>query len=212
MLSYPDNWQFNRDWLASQSEKEGQTAVRSALQELERYGYLRRERRKDPETGKFGWEHVLYDTPQGAEDVFAGRSTGGLPTDGKPTAGNPPSKEQLSRTTEEEDEVECPHSGRFAPSVGAAQNKDQTINDETPSNWHDQDRDLFRSIIGAKLESNGTKFSKGVWSADAFYKAYRTKEGKRLKWPGRYLQTIEERHDGLGVEGWMDDQGLRAVE
>jgi hypothetical protein len=229
MLSYPDDWQFNRDWLAGQSEGEGQAAVRTALRELERHGYLKRERRKDPLTGKFGWEHVLYDTPQDADSVFAGQSTGRKSTDGKPTAGNPPSKEQLERTTVEEDEVECPHSGRFAPSVGASQNDEhatsgddvpltvpgqrQPLGEESSGNWHDEDRELFSSIVGAKLRSNGTKFGKGIWTAEGFYRAYRKGvSGKPLKWPGRYLQSIADRYDGMGVEDWMDDQGLEAVE
>lgn len=228
MLSYPDNWQFNRDWLAGQSEGEGQGAVRTALRELERYGYLKRERRKDQLTGKFGWEHVLYDTPQDAASVFAGRSTGQESTGGKPTAGFQPSKELLERTTVEEDEMECPHSGRFAPSVGASQlenlepsadNVPLTVPgqrqpvEEASGNWHDEDRELFRSIVGDRLRSNGSKFGKGVWSADGFYQAYRKGVSRKtLKWPGRYLQSIAERYDGMGVEDWMDDQGLERVE
>jgi hypothetical protein len=44
MLSYPPNWQFNRDWLARQTDGEGVSAVRTALQELETCGYLVRRR------------------------------------------------------------------------------------------------------------------------------------------------------------------------
>lgn len=216
MLSYPDNWSFNRDWLAEQTEGEGQHAVRVALQELERCCYLRRERIKLAK-GRFGWEHVVYDVPQNADGVFAGHSTGRFSTGGKPPAGNRPSKEQLVRTTEEEDDLNCPHSGRSAPFVGASQNENQTINvprqrqpdvDEASGNWHDEDRDLFRSIVGEKLSANGKRWNKGTWSADEFYKAYRITGGKKLNWPGRYLQSIADRHDGLGVEDWLADQGL----
>ncbi len=225
MLSYPDNWQFNRDWLAGQSDQEGQGAVRTALRELERYGYLKRERRKDPMTGKFGWEHVLYDTPQDAASVFPVQSTGQESTDGKPTAGFQPSKELLERTTVDEDELECPHSGRFAPSVGAHKFEDRNPDDipltvpgqrqpeaDSPEDWRTEDRELFRSIVGDKLRSHGVKWGEGVWMAESFYKAYRTREGKKLKWPGRYLESIAERYDGMGVEDWMDDQGLEKVE
>lgn len=227
MLSYPDHWQFNRDWLASQSEQEGQAAVRTALRELERYGYLKRERRKDAETGKFGWEHVVYDTPQHADSVFPVQPTGQESTDGKPTAGFPPSKEVPITNTVEEDDLNSPHSGRFAPSVGASQTENQDPwgvlaaplvpaqrqpeSEPASGNWHDEDRALFRSIVGEKLKANGKRWNKGTWTADDFYKAYRITEGKKLKWPGRYLQAIADRYDGLGVEDWLADQGLEQV-
>lgn len=226
MLSYPDDWRFNRDWLAGQSEREGQTAVRTALQELERHGYLKRERRKNPATGKFGWEHVLYDTPQDADGVFAGRSTGGLPTDGKPTAGFQPSKELLERTTVEEDEMECPHSGRSAPSLGAHTNKDsdeaepaaqvpgQRESEEYDYDWREEDRDLFVGLVGAKLKSNGPRWNKGIWSSRDFYNAYRKPWGKRkvMRYPGRYLESVIGNRDESALDDWMLDQGLERVE
>lgn len=117
MLSYPDDWDFDRDWLAAQSDHEGQHAVRNALAELEKFGYLERRRVRLP-GGRFGWEHTLYDAPRdippvqtsgqkapsGAgqhSDVYPGRTTGrfstdGAPTDGVPTGGKRPSYEGLS--------------------------------------------------------------------------------------------------------------------
>ncbi|MGX6604811.1 hypothetical protein ACWKSP_22185 [Micromonosporaceae bacterium Da 78-11] len=227
MLSYPDNWQFNRDWLAGQSEQEGQHAVRTALQELERYGYLKRERRKDPETGKFGWEHVLYDTPQSAEGVFAGRSTGRESTGGEPPAGFRPSKEQLERTTEEEDEVECDHSGRFAPSMAALTNEDRETCEPTAhvpvqrgsegyeSDWRDEDRDLFADLVGAKLRLVGGRWNKGEWNSKAFYDAYRKPQAGRrrtLEWPGLYLRGVASNRDESAIEDWLISEGLERVD
>lgn len=63
MLSYPDNWRFDRDWLAAQSPGEGRDAIGAALQELERAGYLVRTRIRLP-NGRFGWEHTLFETSQ----------------------------------------------------------------------------------------------------------------------------------------------------
>lgn len=221
MLSYPDDWQFNRDWLAGQSEREGQAAVRTALQELERYGYLKRERRKDSQTGKFGWEHVLYDTPQNADGVFAGRPTGQESTDGKPTAGNPPSKEQLSRTTVDEDELNSPHS---ASSVGALANEDpktdvptaqvpaQRESPEYDGNWREEDRELFTTHVGERLKSDGTRWNKGEWSTRTFYDAYRKKWGRRKKldWPGKFLARLDDTTD-YAVDDWLLAEGLERV-
>lgn len=224
MLSYPDNWQFNRDWLAGQSDGEGQQAVRTALQELERHGYLKRERRKDPDTGKFGWEHVVYDTPQSAGSVFAGGSTGRESTDGIPPAGFPPSKEQLSRTTVEEDELNSPHSGRFAPSVGALENSEtnsEELTSQVPAprtpmedgeSWRELDRQAFADHLGERLRSDGTRWNKGEWSSRNFYDAYRKKWGKRKKldWPGRYIQRLaDDRMDA--VDDWLLAEGLERV-
>lgn len=117
MLSYPDDWNFDRDWLAAQTEHEGQHAIRNALAELEQFGYLER-RRVRLGGGRFGWEHIIYDTPQAVSpgqasgqkapsgasqepDVSPGHTTGrfstdGAPTDGIPTGGKRPSYEGLS--------------------------------------------------------------------------------------------------------------------
>lgn len=60
MLSLPDGWEFSVGGLASLST-DGESAVRSALKELQESGYLRREQRyKD---GKFdGYEYIISET------------------------------------------------------------------------------------------------------------------------------------------------------
>lgn len=63
MLSLPDYWDFSEAGLVS-IVKDGQSAVRSGLKELESLGYLVRRRVKD-ESGRFAdceWE--VYETPQ----------------------------------------------------------------------------------------------------------------------------------------------------
>lgn len=216
MLSFPDNWQFNRDWLAACSAGEGQRAVRTALRELEDIGYLVRERTR-LNKGRFGWDHVVYDTPQ---DVSAGQPTGAKPPSGQPPNGSPPggsapSTEQLSRTTEEEDvqsspdfvgrdlEIQNPSNGDCSPDEPPAAGDD---------NWRDTDRAIFAGLVGAKVRSNGTEWNEGVWDSDTFYQAYRTRKGKKLRWPGRYLQSMAEHGNELGVEDWLSSEGLEPVE
>lgn len=63
MLSLPDYWDFSEAGLVA-IVKDGQSAVRSGLKELESLGYLLRRRVKD-ENGRFTdceWE--IYETPQ----------------------------------------------------------------------------------------------------------------------------------------------------
>ena len=63
MLSLPDSWDYNISGLVRLS-KDGKDSVMSALAELEKFGYLRRERTKD-ESGKFsGIIYHIYEEPQ----------------------------------------------------------------------------------------------------------------------------------------------------
>ena len=60
-LSLPDDWEYSLNGLVS-IVKESQTSMRSALKELEQFGYLKRNRTKDAK-GQFQYEYVLYELP-----------------------------------------------------------------------------------------------------------------------------------------------------
>ena len=62
LLSMPDDWSVSSHHLASVGA-EGRSAVRTGLTELVELGYLVRERRQDPETGRWGWVQTVYDQP-----------------------------------------------------------------------------------------------------------------------------------------------------
>ena len=61
LLSMPDVWSTNYRHLAS-VHTEGEHAVRETLKELERAGYLRRQR-VHLGSGKFDWEVRIYERP-----------------------------------------------------------------------------------------------------------------------------------------------------
>lgn len=62
MLSLPDDWDYSTAGLAS-IIKDGQTAVRSSLKELEELGYLKRSAIK--ENGKIkDWQYDIFEKPQ----------------------------------------------------------------------------------------------------------------------------------------------------
>jgi len=85
LLSLPDNWRISSQYLATVAP-DGRDAVRTGLQELERYGYLVRERIQDAESGRWGWYQVIYDRPGGNDgDIPHDLSTteDGLSDDGK---------------------------------------------------------------------------------------------------------------------------------
>ena len=68
MLSLPEDWQYSVKGLTA-IVKEGESAVKSALQELEQHGYLRRTEIRT-ESGKFqGLEYIFLEYPGQLEDL-----------------------------------------------------------------------------------------------------------------------------------------------
>lgn len=64
MLSMPDNWKFYVSELATHSKKEGESAIRSAIEELEKAGYMKRVRQRG-EKGRFSSvDWYVYDEPK----------------------------------------------------------------------------------------------------------------------------------------------------
>lgn len=61
ILSLPPEWEYSLNGLCAIC-KESQTAIRSALKELEKNNYLVRRRRKN-ELGQFEYEYIIYEVP-----------------------------------------------------------------------------------------------------------------------------------------------------
>lgn len=87
ILSLPENWDYTIAGLAA-INKEGKDAVRAAVQELEKAGYI--ERRQTMDTGgKFsGNEYVVHEYPVSASPL-SGFPTTVLPTTEKPSTEKP---------------------------------------------------------------------------------------------------------------------------
>lgn len=65
ILSRPDDWRTSSENLARESGgREGRDAIRTALQELEKYGYLIRQKEKDPVNGRFSTNYYVFDEPK----------------------------------------------------------------------------------------------------------------------------------------------------
>lgn len=103
MMSCPEDWKFYMDWLQQQSA-DGREAHQSAMKELERHGYVVREKTKG-KGGKFsGWDYVVDDEPMTEVTVTGSPTNGkavsrsitderenrqsGKPSDGKPATTN----------------------------------------------------------------------------------------------------------------------------
>lgn len=60
MLSLPDTWDYSLEGLA-RINREGIDAIRTAIQELERFGYLERRRVRDPLGRLAGTEYIVHE-------------------------------------------------------------------------------------------------------------------------------------------------------
>lgn len=98
VLSRPQNWRTSAEQLSRERPGgEGRDAVRTALAELEKAGYLVRSRVRDPRTGRISTTWDLSDTPvepagqgeQGEIDVVPGHTDDGFPAVGSPAVGSP---------------------------------------------------------------------------------------------------------------------------
>ena len=96
LLSKPADWRTRSESIATQSDKDGRDAVRSAMRELAELGYLVRERLQDPQTGRWSTTSTVYEEPVEPEkDSFTPKPENPLaggPTDGEP--GDKPSIDQ----------------------------------------------------------------------------------------------------------------------
>nr|DAU90249.1 MAG TPA: Dna polymerase B [Bacteriophage sp.] len=109
MLSLPDKWEFSIAGLAAISH-EGETSIRSTLQELERNRYLERGKVKDENNKVVGWDYIVYEKKFNEKDrvykdeanrVYADRKKK-KPCDESPVVGNNhvESERQLSTNKE----------------------------------------------------------------------------------------------------------------
>jgi hypothetical protein len=67
LLDKPDDWKADAEDIAEHGT-EGRDAIRTCLRELEALGYLVRRRWRDPGTGRWVTEHVLFEHPSRADD------------------------------------------------------------------------------------------------------------------------------------------------
>lgn len=82
MLSKPDDWKFYSEELVKHSDKDGISSIKTALNELEKCGYLKRIQKR-AEKGKFGGQDwILNDSPENSPQV-------GFPLADNPSAEKP---------------------------------------------------------------------------------------------------------------------------
>lgn len=68
ILSRPDDWTFTADRLTREG-REGRDAVRAALRELETFGYLKRRKTRDRDTGEIRTTLTFWEQPRASPDT-----------------------------------------------------------------------------------------------------------------------------------------------
>ena len=130
MLSLPEDWDYTLAGL-SQINRESIDAIRTAVWELEKAGYIKRRQGRDEKGKMTAIEYTIYEQPQPPDDTQPGLNNPILenPTPGKSTTENPmqlnkdiqktdlPKKEKI--ITDEQSTQSIPiHSPTPSPSAG----------------------------------------------------------------------------------------------
>lgn len=74
MLSLPDEWDYSLDGLCKLS-KDGRDSVRSAIKELEEFGYLEKREIKNDKGQFSGYDYRVYEKPRSAENPISENPT-----------------------------------------------------------------------------------------------------------------------------------------
>lgn len=94
MLSLPEDWDYTLAGL-SRINRESKDAIRSAVNELEKAGYVQRRQTTDA-SGKFSANEYVHSQMPGSAGVTIGRTVVGKTVVGKPDNGLPSTGKPLS--------------------------------------------------------------------------------------------------------------------
>ena len=112
MLSLPEDWDYTLAGL-SHINRESIDAIRTAVWELEKAGYITRRQGRDEKGKMAAIEYTIYEQPQ-LENPILENPTAGNPVLENPTTGNPTSENPMQIIKEEQ-------KGRCLPQACAAE-------------------------------------------------------------------------------------------
>ena len=125
MLSLPDDWDYTLQGLA-QINKESIDAIREAVRELERAGYIKRSRERDERGCLRGTVYTIYEQPHA-------EPTPEEPTQEKPALDNPTLEKPMLEKPTLENPMQLNTKGKNKEKQNTEkQNTDQSITDSIP--------------------------------------------------------------------------------
>ena len=151
MLSLPDDWDYTLSGLCF-INRESKDAIRSAINELERAGYIRRRQTTDA-TGKFGAnEYSIYERPITDSPSLESPSSG-KPTTEKPLPGTPTQLNTKKSSTRETAAAQLPErKGRDAMSVSEIENYRELILENIEYDYLCREFSLYREDLDELVE------------------------------------------------------------
>ena len=149
MLSLPDDWDYTLSGL-SVINRESKDAIRSALNELEAAGYIRRRQTTDA-SGKFSSnEYIIYERPEEPEPSLENPTTE-KPMTEKPSSGNPTQlNTKKSNTKKSITDLSSTDSFPF-PSGETAARPPEANRRETDTDQMELYRDLIKENISYEI-------------------------------------------------------------
>ena len=149
MLSLPDDWDYTLSGL-SVINRESKDAIRSALNELEAAGYIRRRQTTDA-SGKFSSnEYIIYERPEEPEPSSENPTTE-KPMTEKPSSGNPTQlNTKKSNTKKSITDLSSTDSFPF-PSGETAAGPPEANRRETDTDQMELYRDLIKENISYEI-------------------------------------------------------------
>ena len=143
--SKPDGWDFSADRISNQT-KEGLQAVISALKELEKSGYLIRDRIQN-ELGHWGVNYILKENPIDQ-----------IPAIGNPPIGNPVIGKQVNNSKKENTKKDIVINKELGDSIGV---KNQ-IQEPIYSVFDNQRNEIFKKWFRYKREKKSSYTQTGI--------------------------------------------------
>ncbi len=200
---------------------QGITAIRSAIREVERLGYLVRHQQRS--NGRFGaYDYEIVEFPQVST---GGRfSDDGETDDGCSDGGGSTPKNNTGENTKVENNTESGPVPSCADSASGAADDiadelfdadDGWFPDEADDServdWRTEDRVRFRQLLGGSVltnEGNPPVWRAATASVDAYYDAYRRNPKRRWKWPGKVLLKVQEDCPAGNLDDWLIGEGF----
>ncbi len=146
MLSLPEDWDYTLAGLCY-INRESKDAIRTAIHELERAGYIRRRQTTDS-GGKFaGNVYTIYERPQGppSGDPSSEKPSSGNPTTGKPMPEKPTQRNIEKQNTDQQNTDSIPFRG------SAAEPPEPKRTETSPAERMEEYRALIRDNIQYSL-------------------------------------------------------------
>ena len=220
LMSYPNDWEVNIAHLCGESGKDGRTSIRSAINELEEYGYIQKSQERS-EFGTFGnFEYIVSDLPS----PLSGNLTP-EPLSGKPTADSPQSVNLKQLSTDlnkvsKEKNTKTP----LTPQGGDSFELDQvqTVGDQptpTPVNQakqsgkakkgkssaaRDQTSEQILALLPEPMQQRFGKFWQGY---SAFCDERQARTGPKKKAVVAWKFLVDGDFNGKGLDGF--ENGVR---